>query len=667
MIAHNPLHGSGQAALPHPALALGDDAHAAQGIGMTDDRHGQPASDEAPHAIPKDAAILAAPRQRAVPEPPHLEPKEPQRILVQGHAVIPNVPTYHRLQPFALGGDGFVHASLKFGFHLVQLRLQSLAYRLPQHRKPSIAPLLYAYMRKAQEVERLRFPFSTPLPLVDGIRTKLQKSRLLGMQFQVELLHSFRKFRPKLIGIRFAVESHHDVIREAHHDHIAVCPLLTPRLDPQIEYVMKIDVGQKRRSTSTLGRPFFHTYSFPILQHAGVQPFLDQPHDAPIGNPMLNELHKPFVGKSIEKAFDVQIEHPVHFLRQQSRIQRVQRLMLAAPWPEPVRKIEKVSFVDSIQHLDRRALDDFVFQRRVPERSLPPVGLWDKYPTHRLRSVRPSLQPFGQILEIHLQLLTVMPPRLPVHAWRGFLLQTEVGHAQCFQAIDVVQERREPQLLILSCCLTYPLQRTRRVVPALYPGRVLLWQVPFGQPASLHPLRHRLPGVVRGLLRYYRAVRLPRSVRHRRTSLDFPMRPEATAARGGLGISRFPREVSAYVLGVSDRAGLWHTSRYRCTRWGLPLLLTASASRRKDLTRLNTRPARSPVNASTPPLRAAPHDSGPMWVATSHSYDFFIHYTSPVLTGAPGEHHEKRSFPPSIPPSHRRCRRSARGFAGNFS
>jgi len=36
MIAHNPLHGSGQAELPHPALALGNDAHAAQGIGMTD-------------------------------------------------------------------------------------------------------------------------------------------------------------------------------------------------------------------------------------------------------------------------------------------------------------------------------------------------------------------------------------------------------------------------------------------------------------------------------------------------------------------------------------------------------------------------------------------------------------------------------------------------------
>jgi len=85
------------------------------------------------------------------------------------------------------------------------------------------------------------------------------------------------------------------------------------------------------------------------------------------------------------------------------------------------------------------------------------------------------------------------------------------------------------------------------------------------------------------------------------------MRPKATAALGELGISRFPREVSPYVHGVSDRAGLWHTSRYRCTRLRLPLLLTASASRRKFLTRLNTRPARSPVNASTPLLRAAPH------------------------------------------------------------
>src|SRR5882762_9197744 len=95
-------------------------------------------------------------------------------------------------------------------------------------------------------------------------------------------------------------------------------------------------------------------------------------------------------------------------------------------------------------------------------------------------------------------------------------------------------------------------------------------------------------------------------------------------------VARFPREVLPYVLGVSDRAGLWYTSRYRCTGWGLPHLLTASSSRSNSLTRLNTRPAHSLVNASTPPSRAAPHDSGSMWVADPLSYDSFIHYTSPV-------------------------------------
>ena len=48
MMAHNPLHGSGRAALPHPALALGNDAHATQGKGMTDRRQWHPTVDEAP-------------------------------------------------------------------------------------------------------------------------------------------------------------------------------------------------------------------------------------------------------------------------------------------------------------------------------------------------------------------------------------------------------------------------------------------------------------------------------------------------------------------------------------------------------------------------------------------------------------------------------------------
>ena len=92
------------------------------------------------------------------------------------------------------------------------------------------------------------------------------------------------------------------------------------------------------------------------------------------------------------------------------------------------------------------------------------------------------------------------------------------------------------------------------------------------------------------------------------------MRPKVSSTLSELGISRFPIEVLPYVHEVSDRAGLRRASRYRCTEGGPPHLLTASASRSDCLTRPKTRPARSLVNASTPPSRAAPHDSGPMWV-----------------------------------------------------
>ena len=43
---------------------------------MTDGRQRQPAGDEAPHAIPQDATVLAAPRQRAMPEPAYPESKQ---------------------------------------------------------------------------------------------------------------------------------------------------------------------------------------------------------------------------------------------------------------------------------------------------------------------------------------------------------------------------------------------------------------------------------------------------------------------------------------------------------------------------------------------------------------------------------------------------------------
>jgi hypothetical protein len=127
---------------------------------MTDSGQGQPARGEVRHAMPANPAVLAPPRQRAMPKPADSEAEKRQRRLVHGHSVVAKVSTHNRPQPLALFGDGFVHSSPKLGFHLIQLRLQPFANRLPQHRKPSIAPLLHADMRVSRPAEFRRRPLA---------------------------------------------------------------------------------------------------------------------------------------------------------------------------------------------------------------------------------------------------------------------------------------------------------------------------------------------------------------------------------------------------------------------------------------------------------------------------------------------------------------------------
>jgi hypothetical protein len=99
----------------------------------------------------------------AMPEPLYLESEKPQRRCVHGRSVIPDVSTHHRLQALAYFGDGFMHASLKLGFQLVQLRLPPFAYRLPQHREPSIALFFTQIWVKPRKLNASGFP--APLQL----------------------------------------------------------------------------------------------------------------------------------------------------------------------------------------------------------------------------------------------------------------------------------------------------------------------------------------------------------------------------------------------------------------------------------------------------------------------------------------------------------------------
>ena len=219
--------------------------------------HWQPALDEATHTIPSDAASLATPTQRAMPEPTHLEPKPMQRRAVHGHPVIAHVPTNHRTQPLAKQGNGLMHASAQLGFDRVELRLQALAHRLAQHREASIAALSPTDMRETKEVERFGLAQAGTSASLGRIRAELQHPGLLGVQFQGELAQPRYQLCAEPLGVRLHLESEHDIIRIANDDHLAARVLSTPGPDPQVKRVVKIDISQKRRCHSPYAKANF--------------------------------------------------------------------------------------------------------------------------------------------------------------------------------------------------------------------------------------------------------------------------------------------------------------------------------------------------------------------------------------------------------------------------
>jgi hypothetical protein len=166
----------------------------------------------------------------------------------------------------------------------------------------------------------------------------------------------------------------------------------------------------------------------------------------------------------------------------------------------------------------------------------------------------------------------------------------------------------------------------------------LLSRVPLGQPPSLHSLRRRLPSFVRGLRRYYGAVRLPMAVHHRITSLDFPLRPgpHPFATRQPWDLPILARDVSGRAWGLGPR-------RVRPGLAFSPRAIVPSATPRASapwsggISRLDTQPARTPANASPDALRLPAHDSGPVWIATPSPYDSFIHYIPSIFIGAPAK------------------------------
>ena len=210
MIAHDPLHRSGLAELPHPAPTLGEDGQAHERIRMTNFSWGEPALNVASHKAPRQVVTLAATTQGRPPQISHGSAKSAQRRTIHGHSVITKVAHQDRSQVRSLFPYGRVHASPQFFFQSPQLSLPPLAHRLSQYREVSL-PGLAAAMRKTQEVKRLRLAVATLSSIRFRIAAKLEDSRFVGVQLKTEPRKSLAQFCQKPLGFMAMLKSGNEI------------------------------------------------------------------------------------------------------------------------------------------------------------------------------------------------------------------------------------------------------------------------------------------------------------------------------------------------------------------------------------------------------------------------------------------------------------------------
>jgi hypothetical protein len=253
------------------------------------------------------------------------------------------------------------------------------------------------------------------------------------------------------------LEADYAVIGIAHDDHVARGLVPSPARGPEIKDVVEVDVREHRRNHRALARPLLLDRHDPVFEDAGSQPFLDE-DDAPVADPVFQEADNPFLGYLREERPDVGVEDEVHLPAADPDDQRVQRIVLAAPWPEPVREPEEILLVDRAQHRRRGPLDDFVFQRRDRERAFAAVFLRNVAPPGRQCPVRSAFDPCMQVLDPTIEVLLVGLPRHPVDAGRS-VTPDRVKRRSQHRGFDVVEERGEPLLLPLPCGLPYACQR----------------------------------------------------------------------------------------------------------------------------------------------------------------------------------------------------------------
>src|SRR5437016_4466104 len=103
----------------------------------------------------------------------------------------------------------------------------------------------------------------------------------------------------------------------------------------------------------------------------------------------------------------------------------VQRIVLAALGPEPIREAEEVFLVDRVQHRAYRLLDNFVLECSNRDRALLAVSLRYVLSSRRQSPICSPMDPSGQVLDLAIEVRFVVLPCQPIHTGCSVSLESE--------------------------------------------------------------------------------------------------------------------------------------------------------------------------------------------------------------------------------------------------
>jgi hypothetical protein len=133
------------------------------------------------------------------------------------------------------------------------------------------------------------------------------KLRLSGMNRQGVLAEPLRQNFHDALGIALIAKSNYEIIRIADEEGTVPQTRLHVLLEPEVQHVMQEHIRKQGRDHSSLWRAGVRVANLPVLHHARLQPFSNQPQQHTVTYPKLKKRPQAAMIQIVEKLLDVHL------------------------------------------------------------------------------------------------------------------------------------------------------------------------------------------------------------------------------------------------------------------------------------------------------------------------------------------------------------------------